>query len=146
MFTSGIIVDACSLNLTFHLCLVSVNSTVPIDVGYGQLAKSFQCAKLIFITWLEWRRVSSQGALGAYPTWRWLGGTGNILCKLWVYFPRRSASYVDCRAPFEAGQLKLFFNEWTKITSDPYILPCVSSCPLEFYSDPLFATGCYAWK
>ena len=38
MCTSGIIVDACSLNLTFHLCLVSVNSTVPIDVGNGQLA------------------------------------------------------------------------------------------------------------
>ena len=53
MCTSGIIVDACSLNLTFHLCLVSVNSTVPIDVGNGQLAKSFQCAKIIFITRLE---------------------------------------------------------------------------------------------
>ena len=39
-----------------------------------------------------------------------------------------------------AGQLKFFLNEWTKITSDPYILQCVSSCPLEFYSEPLFAT------
>ena len=36
-----------------------------------------------------------------------------------------------------AGQLKLFLNEWTKITPDAYILQCVSSCPPEFYSEPL---------
>ena len=36
-----------------------------------------------------------------------------------------------------AGQLKFFLNEWTKITSYPYILQWVSSCPLEFHSDPL---------
>ena len=42
-----------------------------------------------------------------------------------------------------AGQLKFFLNECTKMTSDPYILWCVSSFPLEFYAEPLFATGLY---
>ena len=51
---------------------------------------------------------------------------------------------VDSQAPFVAGQLKFFLNEWVKITSDPYVLQCVSSCPLQFSSEPLFATGCYA--
>ena len=36
-----------------------------------------------------------------------------------------------------AGQLKFCLNKWTKITSDSYILQCVSSCPLDFYSEPL---------
>ena len=31
--------------------------------------------KVNLITWLAWRHVSSQGALGAYPTWRWFNGT-----------------------------------------------------------------------
>ena len=51
---------------------------------------------------------------------------------------------VDSKVPFVAGQLKHFMNEWTKITSDPYILQCISSCTLEFISEPLFATGLYA--
>ena len=50
----------------------------------------------------------------------------------------------DSQGPFVSGQLKIFLKEWTKITSDPYILQCVSSCSLEFYSEPLFATGFYA--
>ena len=35
-----------------------------------------------------------------------------------------------------AGQLRFFVNEWAKITSDHYILQCVSSCPLEFHTEP----------
>ena len=50
---------------------------------------------------------------------------------------------VDSQGPFVAAQLKFFLNEWTKITSDPYVLQCVSSFPLEFYSEPFFATGFY---
>ena len=34
------------------------------------------------------------------------------------------------------GQLRFFVNEWAKITSDHYILQCVSTCPLEFYTEP----------
>ena len=51
---------------------------------------------IIFIMWLEWCHVSSQDAVGAYPTWQWVNNFGNkvkiwvngavknVLCKLWV--------------------------------------------------------------
>ena len=41
--------------------------------GHGKI--NLDHDKVNLITWLAWRHVSSQGALGAYPTWRWFNGT-----------------------------------------------------------------------
>ena len=41
-------------------------------------------------------------------------------------------SIIRSDAPFKAGQLRNCFEEWQSITSDPFILQCVSNCELEF--------------
>ena len=39
-------------------------------LGQNQYWSRQNHEQIIFTTWLEWHRVNSQGALGAYPTWR----------------------------------------------------------------------------
>ena len=38
---------------------------------------------------------------------------------------------------FVGGQLNLHLDEWGKLTSDPFILMCVSNSNLEFISEPV---------
>ena len=41
-------------------------------------------------------------------------------------------SIIRSDAPFKAGQSRNCFEEWQSITSEPFLLQCVSNCELEF--------------
>ena len=92
------------------------DATRKADMGMKKCQKLFMAARY---TILE----ASRGACGTIKA--------NLVYALVLIL---SGDYiVDSQGPFVAGQLKFVLKEWTKITSDPYILQCVSSCSLEFY-------------
>ena len=53
------------------LTIVSAKSLWPWQYQFDhcKINNQFHHSNIIFITWLEWRHVSSQGAVGVYPIW-----------------------------------------------------------------------------
>lgn len=45
-------------------------------------------------------------------------------------------SLISKQPPFKAGRVREYVHEWTKITSDPFILDAVSNCHIEFDQIP----------
>lgn len=43
---------------------------------------------------------------------------------------------LSTQQPFEAGLLRHSLCEWQQITSDPFVLQCVSNCIIEFDCEP----------
>ena len=59
-------------------------------------------------------------------------GDKPLNCNLQVGYKSSNDSIIRSGAPFKAGQLRNCLKEWQRITSDPFILQCVSNCELEF--------------
>ena len=59
-------------------------------------------------------------------------GDKPLNCNLQVGYTSSIDSIIRSSAPFKADQLRNCLKEWQRITSDPFILQCVSNCELEF--------------
>ena len=59
-------------------------------------------------------------------------GDKPLNCNSQVGYMSSIDGVIRSDAPFKAGQLRNWFQEWQRITSDPFILQCVSNCEFEF--------------
>ncbi len=57
-----------------------------------------------------------------------------------VSVPENIANLLSAQQGFVGGQTKCYLDNWHKLTSDPFVLMCVSNCQIEFNKIPTSGT------